>query len=134
MDRLTKNLDILKAAQVALNQCPNHKIPHEEYKDSYEVASALSKFIKELEDTTNHRIEVDTAFGKLFAEVGGDPDYPEIYMCLEGGDLEYERQLLLIGCEAPVCENSTENKLRLLVWGDEEDEDYTDRHVFYEKE
>ena len=39
---------LLKAAETALNACPNHRISHEKFKDSYEVAAAIGKYFREV--------------------------------------------------------------------------------------
>ena len=39
---------LLKAAETALNTCPRQKIYHEEFKDSYEVAAAIGKYMREV--------------------------------------------------------------------------------------
>jgi len=41
-------LYLLKAAEAALNMCPMHKVHHDDFKNSYEVAAAISKHLKEI--------------------------------------------------------------------------------------
>ena len=47
---MDKQIYLLKAAERALNACPRHKISHEDFKDSYEVVSAISKYLKDTDD------------------------------------------------------------------------------------
>ncbi len=90
----------------------------------------------ELEDgygrTVPSRIDVDTAFGKLFAEVSGNPDYPGIVICVErdGEDGRYDHQLALAEC-TPDHPNNGDHALRLMIWGNDDIDDYTTAHTFY---
>lgn len=85
----------------------------------------------------NNKVEIDTVFGKLFAETSGDSDYPGIYICIEQEDEfgKYERQLVLIE-STPDIDTDNKYSLRALVWSkDIKDgyEDYTDSFVIREK-
>ena len=80
-----------------------------------------------------NRIEVQTPYGILFAEITGDSNYPGIYVCIQqenAVDGKYERQLALVECTPDIPENG-EHTLRLLAWRKDENEDYTDT-VTYE--
>ena len=131
---MSKTLELLKAAKAALDSFPRERIPHDTYGDSYEVAAALRNHITELEKTGN-RIEVDTPFGNLFAEVGGHPEYPEIFMSINREDDYgvYERPLVLVGCKNPISEynDGEANTFRLIVWNDDENDGDTTERIFY---
>jgi hypothetical protein len=78
------------------------------------------------------RIEINTPFGKLFAELAGDTDYPGIYICIEQEndvDGKYERQLVLVECTTDVPETGKKS-MRLFAWGNSDVEDYTDDITF----
>ena len=79
-----------------------------------------------------NRIEIETPFGILFAELSGDSDYHGIYICLEHEDDingKYERQLALVEC-APDIPNNGNHSLRLLAWRNDDNGDYTDSVLF----
>jgi len=78
------------------------------------------------------KIEVSTVFGTLFAQKSADPNYPGIYLCLkkEGQGGEHERQLALSEA-TPDHPQDGNTALRLLVWGSEDIEDYTNAFTFY---
>ena len=84
------------------------------------------------------RIEVNTIFGKLFAEIAGDHHYPGIYLCFEEKDGKcnhaqgtIEQTLALAEC-TPNMPEEEKHTLRLLVWGDRDVEDYTHKFTFIE--
>jgi len=89
---------------------------------------ALLKAIELLEKT--ERIEVNTVFGKLSAEVCSDPNYPGIVICIEqdGEGGKYDRQLAVAECTPDVPIESS-HALRLMVWNSD-DEDFTDDFTF----
>ena len=75
-----------------------------------------------------NRIEINTPFGILFAELSGDSNYPGIYICIEQDntvDGKYERQLALVE-STPDIPNPGSHSLRLLAWSKDETEDFTD--------
>jgi hypothetical protein len=79
------------------------------------------------------RIEIETKFGKLSAAITGDTMYPGIVICVEREDEngKYDRQLALAEC-TPDKPADGLHSLRLLVWHDEINDDYTDAYTFYE--
>ena len=70
----------------------------------------------------SQRIEVQTPFGTLFAEVSGDPEYPGIYICLDNNG-EEERQLALAECVKDTI-NEDHHTLRVLIW-EHDNDDYS---------
>lgn len=80
------------------------------------------------------RIEVQTVFGKLSAEVSGDPQYPGIVICIEQNDEDgkYDKQLALAEC-TPDMPVDGGHSLRLLVWNNDDMDDYTDDFTFIEE-
>ena len=82
------------------------------------------------------KIEVDTVFGKLFAEINGDPDYPGIVICMEIEDKEqnttFDRQFALMEC-TPDIPRTGGHALRLMVWNSDLD-DYTNDFTFLEED
>lgn len=83
------------------------------------------------EETMSKRIEVNTILGKLSAEVSGDPNYPGIVICVEkqGEDGKYDKQLALAEC-TPDHPSEGRHALRLLVFGNDDMDDYTEEHIF----
>jgi hypothetical protein len=84
------------------------------------------------EQNQARKIEINTPFGILFAELSGDSDYPGIYICIKQEnetDGEYERQLALVEC-TPNMPNNENHTLRLLAWGKDDIEDYTEFVTF----
>lgn len=79
------------------------------------------------------RVEVETVFGKLFAQVDSDPNYPGIDICIEqeDNDGKYHKQLALAEC-TPNHPVDGGHALRLLVWNSDS-EDYTDDFTFFEE-
>ena len=76
------------------------------------------------------RLKVKTQYGTLIAEPSGDPDYPGIWISLartrDGGDGEYEVNLVLAeALQDP--DSDSQSVLRVMVWSDPEQEDYTHR-------
>lgn len=66
-------------------------------------------------------LRVKVEGGYLYATISGDVDYPGI--CVEFvGDNESEDAL---SRPTVLIEKPVDDELRALVWGDEEDEDYT---------
>ena len=109
---------------------------HYEKISENELDDLVGRFlIQGYEAEQKNRLEVDTAFGKLFAEVNGDADYPGISICMETNDEEhdttFERQFALMEC-TPDVPKIGGHSLRLLVWNSDHD-DYTDDFTFLEE-
>ena len=85
------------------------------------------------EPNPTSRIELNTPFGILFAELSGDSNYPGIYINIEQEDADgkYERQLALVECTPDISEPG-KNTLRLLAWRKDDNADYTDSVTFEE--
>jgi hypothetical protein len=84
------------------------------------------------EANPTNRIEINTPFGVLFAELSGNSDYPGIYICIEQEndvDGKYERQLALVEC-TPDMPNIGDKSMRLLAWGESDNDDYTNAITF----
>ena len=61
------------------------------------------------------RIERETVFGTLFAELSGDPDYPGIYVGLFDNEDGIEKTMTLAEA-TPNHPSDNTHALRLLVW------------------
>ena len=73
------------------------------------------------------RIEVETDFGKLVAETYNDEMYPGIWLSIElDGEV---RQLALVEATPDYPVDGLAS-LRLNVWADEDNEDYTHNFTF----
>jgi len=85
-------------------------------------------------ENTNKRIEVDTVFGKLIAEVGGDPYYPGISIFLAGkdGDEDFEKDLAMVEATPDTPKDNTYS-LRVLVYNSDE-EGFTDEFTIMEQD
>ena len=85
-------------------------------------------------ENNKKRIEIATVFGKLIAQISGDPTYLGIYILLEQDDEDtggkYDRQLALVEA-TPNSQKEGKHSLRLLAWNSD-DEDFTDKITFYE--
>ena len=82
------------------------------------------------------RIKIETFFGTMIAETAGNPQYPGIVLFVEqeGSDGPCERQLALVECTPDaMAKGKNAHELRLLIWHDEENEDYTDAYTFYQE-
>jgi hypothetical protein len=94
----------------------------------------IGKLLIQGYQTEKERIETNTVFGKLFAEVNGDSDYPGISICMEIKDEEQdavlEKQFALMECTPDIPEVGG-HSLRLLVWNNDHD-DFTDDFTFLE--
>jgi len=90
------------------------------------------------------RIEVPTVFGTLSAEVGGDPTYPSIQVCLDTSPLAHKHndkphELQIATIEATPNEVNSEgcvnmdkgHNLRVLVWTNPEDESHTHENTIF---
>jgi len=79
------------------------------------------------------RIEFHTPFGIVFAEKSGDTKYPGIVLCVEQTDDDgmYNKQLALMECTPDIPKEGGQS-LRLMIWGDDDIEDYTDKFIFFE--
>lgn len=74
--------------------------------------------------TERKTVEVETVFGTLCAEVGGDPVlYPEIFVYLRRED-GTEIDLTCVGTEAG------SDKLNAYLYGDTGTEDWTQKHFW----
>lgn len=79
------------------------------------------------------RIEVDTVFGKLYAEVSSDPDYPGIYVGLEREDTDGTTDMTLALAECtPDIPTEGGHALRVMVWKIYHD-DYDNAFTFLEE-
>ena len=81
------------------------------------------------------RIEVETIFGTLSAEISGDPFYPGITVCVEernGNDEKREKQLARVEA-TPDSPKDGVHSLRLLVYNSDND-DFTDDFTFAEED
>ena len=71
-------------------------------------------------------IRVKTKFGTLCAAAGADDAFPEIVVWLE----DDEKRSLMLTCVTDLSNVQSfvqqENALRIAVWGDPKQEDYTD--------
>lgn len=72
------------------------------------------------------RIEIKTSLGVLCAEVGGDKEYPEIFVYLQRGDGS-EVDLVAVGTQRGKCEISA--YLYTEPWID----DWTQKHTWTEE-
>jgi hypothetical protein len=78
-----------------------------------------------------HRIEVETIFGTLSAEINGDPAYPGITICIRDREKENgEKQLARVEA-TPDSPKGGVHSLRLLAYNSD-GEDFTDDFTFYE--
>lgn len=80
----------------------------------------------------DNRLKVQTPFGVLIAEPAGDPDYPGIYLYLaepdDDGQLHEQTYALLESArETP---RSGQTVLRLLVYANDESEEYSNSFTF----
>ena len=68
------------------------------------------------------RIEVESSLGRIFAEVGGNSDYPGIYLGIVGNGEEIERTYAL----AETIKSGEQYELHLVVWSTDDygDPDY----------
>ena len=80
-----------------------------------------------------NRIEVKTVFGKLTAEVSGDPDHPGISLCIEEKEEDeiYIKTLAVAECTSKMPTES-EHSLRLLVYNSDNNDDWTNDFTFIE--
>lgn len=72
-------------------------------------------------------LSLPTPLGLLCAEVGGDPDYPEIFTYLRKDNGEE------IDLVAVTVDKEKEN-IRALLWKDTNNDDYTDSHLWTKAE
>jgi hypothetical protein len=114
------------------------------FRDDYEALMAAVKLLTvgsgEMKAADNgsqaSRIEIDTAFGKLFAELGGNPEYPEIYICIEQEAIlpdsfteKYERQLVTVEYKSDL-QKPNKKTISAYVWADEENAGPTNEFEF----
>jgi len=80
----------------------------------------------------DNRLEVQTQFGTLIAEPAGNPDYPGIYLYLAAEDESGEKQELTYALleAAKDTPRSGETELRLLVYANDDSDDYSHSFVF----
>jgi len=101
------------------------------------LGNLLMEYRKEIKgcQTEYKRVEINTVFGKLFAEISGDINYPGINICMELKDEEQnttvERQFARMEC-TPDVPKTGGYSLRLLVYNSDL-EDYTDDFTFFEE-
>ena len=72
------------------------------------------------------KISVQTPLGKLTAEIGGDPDYPEIFVYLKrenGVEIDL----------AAVSTNSNDDKLTAYLYEDTTRDSYTRSYTWHEE-
>lgn len=80
----------------------------------------------------NNRLEVQTPFGAIVAEPADNPDYPGIYLYLAktGGGWQPREQTYALFEAAKETPRSGETVLRLLVYANDESDDYTNSFIF----
>ena len=84
------------------------------------VLTKAAKMLKE------QRIEVESVFGTIFAQAGGDPSYPGISLSVEFNDRsEYDDTIAMLEATPPIIKHDDTHVLRLLLWEDNEYEDYS---------
>lgn len=74
------------------------------------------------------RITVKTPLGNLAAEIGGDPDYPEIFLYLERED-NTEIDLVAVGYDY-----SHKDKISAYLYEDTTRDDWTKKHCWSKEE
>lgn len=121
-------LDVIMAPKMLL-KIDIDSLSEEQYEYLLDSEAAVSRWcIQEL--LKKDRLEVETPFGQLFAEVGRDPAYPGIYFGLREPAEVCERTFAL----AESTPNQPEDEklaLRLLVWSNMNDmTDYSNEFVF----
>lgn len=73
------------------------------------------------------KISVDTPLGELTAEIGGDPNYPEIFVYLRRKD-GFEIDL------AAVSTDGRDDGVSAYIYGDSSRDDYTLKHAWTKEE
>lgn len=121
-------LDIIMAPKMLLKidiDCLSKK----QYEYLLDSEAAVSRWcIQEL--LKKDRLEVETPFGQLFAEAGGNPDYPGIYFGLREPAGDCEKTFALSESTMGKPEDG-KHTLRLLVWSGMNDmEDYSNEFIF----
>ena len=78
---------------------------------------------------TDDKLRVETPFGTLIAYASVDPDYPGIYIDMQRDGMDGDMGVALV--EYTETEADIENSGHLItrVWGDGQDQDYTERVV-----
>lgn len=74
-----------------------------------------------------NKISIQTPLGKLTAVIGGDPDYPEIFIYLERPDgIEIDL--------TAVSTDGTDDQLTAYLYGDTSTDSYTREHKWSKEE
>ena len=123
-------LDLMIMAPEMLLKIDLKKISKERYEMLLDSEAAVSRWcIQEL--LKKDRLEVETPFGQLFAEIGGDTThYPGIYLGLRKPAGDYEETFALAESTTDTPEDG-EHTLRLLVWSEMNDmEEYSNEFIY----
>lgn len=77
-------------------------------------------------------IKVQTPMGELIAKAGTDPMYPGIALDFIKKGQTVETPVALLECDKN--SENPDGSIRLLVWGDKKQEDYTDKFIMLSSE
>ncbi len=111
-----------------LNWCVGHDTVREDLnRRGFDFDAMYSSLV-----TETNKLEMDLGFTKLVVEEGMDPDYKEFFISLEDHNGCYIQDIAVIGQDYHYdddLEVVNEDKVRVLVYADEGNEDYTHKFV-----
>ena len=76
-----------------------------------------------------NRIEVKSSLGTMVAESTGNPEYPGIYLSFVEGENSSMERICALYEVAKDTPRTGETELRLLVYTDNDSDEYTNKHV-----
>jgi len=83
---------------------------------------------------TGKRIEVETDFGTLIAMPASDENYPGIFLDFVPKNAEQSIPVALLELTPNTEFKGQKSTVRLLIWEDPQQEDYTDEVIYFKEE